>query len=266
MDEACSEHTMLDPLSAESTTDTLLLDPVGALATPPPLGNEILDGLGAEQQRVLRDHLEEIVLQTGDLLDAEGQEVSRVYFPVDALISIFAGKSCREGIEAASIGSNGMTAPSVLLDDPTALGDTVVQLGGRAWWVPVPILRQLADSDPELRSYLFGRIRQALRDIMDASVCAGRFTITERLARWLVQATHRVGAQRLAITHSALASILGVRRPSVTIGLQTIEGYGLIRSTRRSIVLRDLEGLSDLARLNGSKLDGADDDAAPCAQ
>jgi CRP-like cAMP-binding protein len=214
-------------------------------------GNEVLDGLSAEQHLALRGHLEEAVLKTGDLLDAEGQEVQRVYFPIDALISIFAGKSQGEGIEAASIGSNGMTAPSALLDDTIALGDTVVQLGGRAWWIPVSTLRQLAESDPDLRSHLLGRICQVLRDIMDTSLCAGRYSITQRLARWLVQATNSVGAQRLVITHAALAAILGVRRPSVTLGLQTIEGYGFIRSTRRTIVLRDPEGLADLARLNG---------------
>ena len=86
---------------------------------------------------------------------------------------------------------------------------------------------------------------------MDASLSAGRLTVPERLARWLVHATHRVGSQRLIITHTALADILAVRRPSVTLGLQMLEGYGLIRSTRRVVMVRNPEGLTDLARLNG---------------
>lgn len=220
-------------------------------AWPILLGNQILDGLPAEQRSAVSVHLEEVALKTGDLLDAEGQEVSRVYFPIDGLISIFAGNSRGQGIEVASIGSDGMTAPSALLDDTAALGDTTVQIGGRAWQIPVATLRQLAESDAQLRRYLFGSIRLALRDILDRSLSGGRLSIIERLARWLAQATHRVGSRPLVITHGALAVILGVRRPSVTVGLQTIEGYGLIRSTRRAIVVRDIKGLTDLGRLEG---------------
>lgn len=220
------------------------------------LGNQVLDGLSAEQRRAIAPHLEEVTLRKGDLLDAEGQEVSRVYFPLDALISIFAGNSHGQGIEVASIGNNGMTALSILLDDTTAPGDTRVQMSGRAWSIAAPVLCQLAERDCHLRRYLLGRISLALRDFMDASLSAGRLTVVERLARWLVRATHRVGSPRLVITHSALADILAVRRPSVTLGLQMLEGYGLIRSTRRVVMVRNPEGLSDVARLNGQSLNG----------
>jgi CheY-like chemotaxis protein len=237
----------IDRRKLKSALDSLLRSG----STLPKFGNQILDDLATEQRRAVSAHLEAVVLKSGDLLDAEGQEVSHVYFPVNALISIFAGNSRGQGIEATSIGRHGMTAPNVLLDDKIALGDTVVQMGGSAWRIPVLVLHQLAEGDTELRSYLFGQIRLALRDILDTSSSAGRFSIIERLARWLVQAEHKVGAQRFDITHAALATILAVRRPSVTLGLQTIEGHGLIRSTRRVIVVRDLKGLTDLARLNG---------------
>lgn len=220
------------------------------------LGNQVLDGLSAEQRRAIDPHLEEVVLRKGDLLDAEGQEVSRVYFPLDALISIFAGNSNGQGIEVASIGNNGMTALSILLADTTAPGDTRVQMSGRAWSIAAPVLIQLAERDCHLRRYLLGRISLALRDFMDASLSAGCLTVVERLARWLVRATHRVGSLRLVITHAALADILAVRRPSVTLGLQMLEGYGLIRSTRRVVMVGNLEGLTDLARLNGQGSNG----------
>lgn len=238
----------VDRRKLQSAVDSLF----GPDSVSPLLGNQVIDGLPAEQRRVIAHHLHEVTLKKGDVLETKGHEVSRVYFPIDALISIFAGNSRGQGIEAASIGSNGMTAPSVLLDDAIALGDTVVQMAGRAHWLPVTVLRHLTERDPHLRRYLLCRISSALRDIMDTSLSTGRFTITERLARWLVHATHRVGSQRLIITHSTLAEILAVRRPSVTLGLQTIEGYGLIRSTRRVVLVRDLEGLTDLARLKSS--------------
>ena len=102
---------------------------IDALVRPdsisPLVGNQVIDGLPAEQRRAITQHLQEAILKSGDVLEVKGHEVSRVYFPIDAMVSIFAGASRGQGIEAASIGSNGMTAPSVLLHDTIALGDTV---------------------------------------------------------------------------------------------------------------------------------------------
>jgi CRP-like cAMP-binding protein len=240
--------THVDPLvAAEAITPS----PGTLLSGSRVLGNQVLDGLSDEQRRAIDPYLAEVVLEKGNLLDVEGREISRVYFPTGALISIFAGNSNGQGIEVASIGNNGMTAPSILLEDTTSPGDTIVQMGGHAWSIAAPMLRQLADSDCHLRRYLLGRINLTLREFMDVSLSAGRLTITVRLARWLVHATQRVGSQRLIITHAALADILAVRRPSITLGLQMLEGYGLIRSTRRVIMVRNPEGLTELARLNG---------------
>ncbi|WP_348629769.1 helix-turn-helix domain-containing protein [Mesorhizobium sp. M7A.F.Ca.US.011.01.1.1] len=41
--------------------------------------------------------------------------------------------------------------------------------------------------------------------------------------------------------------MLGTRRPGVTIALQTLEGKGLIRSTRGEVVIRDRAGLIKIA-------------------
>jgi CRP-like cAMP-binding protein len=217
-------------------------------------GNQVLDGLAAEQRLTLSDYLEEVVLERGELLAAKGQPVGHVHFPIDALASLFAGGEHEERIEAVSIGRNGLTAPNVVLGDTTALGDTVVQLGGRAWRISTATLLQLSANDSHLRNYLVAHVCLALREIMDVCRSVGRLTITARLARWLARASGSVGSLQLSITHSALAEILAVRRPSVTLGLQMLESYGLIRSTRRSIVVRDLDGLIALGKSNGRAL------------
>ena len=205
-------------------------------------GNQVLDCLPGEQRWTLRDYLDEVVLKREELLAAKGQVIGHVYFPVDALASLFAGGERNQRIEVVSIGRNGLTAPSVVLGDTTPLGDTVVQIGGHAWRITTETLLQLSANDLQLRNYLVGRVCLALREIMDVSLSVGRLTVTARLARWLAQASGSVGSLQLNITHWALAEILAVRRPSVTVGLQILEGYGLIRSTRRTITMRDLDG------------------------
>lgn len=214
----------------------------------PPFANAVLDSLHPAAKVALAASLERVTLRRGEVLDMPHQRVSHVYFPIEGLISIFAGTTAATLIEGASIGRDGMTAPAVVLGDMTSPGRTTVQASGSAWRIPASTLRRLADGDAALRRHLLTRVGVALRQLADTVSYSGRATIVQRLARWLLQATERLGCRRLDLTHDVLAEILGVRRPSVTTGLQMLEGQRLIRSTRRAIVVLDPAGLAALAR------------------
>jgi hypothetical protein len=60
----------------------------------------------------------------------------------------------------------------------------------------------------------------------------------------------RVHGERLAVTLEFLAVMLGARRPGVTVGLQVLEGRGLIYSRRGEMHIRDRSGLA--GRANGT--------------
>ncbi|MGD9883425.1 MAG: helix-turn-helix domain-containing protein [Reyranella sp.] len=236
----------VDPRRLESTLHDLFdLDQASAA-----FGNGVLDSLPAAERAALQGALEMVTLRTGDALEIAGAPIDHVYFPVEALISMLAGISRQTRIEAASIGREGMTAPGLLLGDRTAFGETVVQAGGRAWRIAAADLSRVAECNPVLRRHLLSHVGLALREIVETSMFHGRATIIERLARWLVQTSRRLNSTRLVFTHDALARLLGVRRPSVSVGLQILEGKRLLRSTRRAIVLLDTDGLIDLAGLD----------------
>ena len=188
------------------------------------------------------------MLRRGEILNVAGRPVDYVYFPIEGLISIFAGTTAATRIEVDSVGCDGMTAPGVLLGDGISPGHTMVLAAGSAWRIPADSLQRLAESDASVRRDLLRQVGVALRQLGDTISYSGRATIVERLARWLLQATDRLGSRRLELTHDVLAEVLGVRRPSITTSLQTLEGRHLIRSTRRSIVVLDPAGLAGLAR------------------
>ena len=71
----------------------------------------------------------------------------------------------------------------------------------------------------------------------------GRGTIEERLARWLLMAHDRMNTDELPLTHEFLATMLGVRRPGVTVALKRLEKKGFIQTNRRAIEVIDREGL-----------------------
>jgi CRP-like cAMP-binding protein/CheY-like chemotaxis protein len=220
----------------------------GETPAGPTFANAVLDSLHPAAKVALAASLERVGLRRGDVLSVPGQPFDHVYFPIEGLVSIFAGATAATRIEVASIGCDGMTAPGVLLGDPISPGHTIVQAPGSAWRIPTRTLRRLADGDASLRGHLLHQVGMALRQLADSVSYSGRATIVERLARWLLQATYRLGSRKLDLTHDVLADILGVRRPSVTTGLQMLEGRHLVRSTRRAIVVIDPAGLAEVVR------------------
>jgi CRP-like cAMP-binding protein len=163
-------------------------------------GNAILDSLGLVERHLLAPSLERVTLRVGECLEPPGQPVGYVYFPVEGLISMFAGATPGTRIEIATVGSDGMTGRGVLLGDMTA-GEALVQAAGSAWRIAAGPLRQLAELNPALHRDLLAHVGVALRQIMDAVSHSGRATIVERLARWLSQAAQCLDSRRLVITH-----------------------------------------------------------------
>jgi CRP-like cAMP-binding protein len=61
--------------------------------------------------------------------------------------------------------------------------------------------------------------------------------------RWLLTVDDLVGNTEIPLTHEELATMLGVRRPTVTLVLGKLQRAGLIRERRGRIVIEDRAGL-----------------------
>ncbi len=236
-----------EPSQFKSALESLIRTPPVA-SEAPRYGNGVLDSLGATERQLLQPSLEHVALRLGERLELAGRPAAYVYFPIEGLVSIFAGTTPGTRMEVANVGCQGMTAPGVLLGEPAVASELVVQVAGSAWRIATTALQRLVALHSGLQRHLIEQAGVALRQIVEGASYNGRATITERLARWLLQASFRLGTRQLAITHEALSEMLGVRRPSISTGLQMLEGAHLIRSTRRLIVLLDLEGLARMAR------------------
>jgi CRP-like cAMP-binding protein len=68
-----------------------------------------------------------------------------------------------------------------------------------------------------------------------------------RLARWLLMAHDRIGANTLPLTHEFLSLMLAVRRAGVTEALKTLREQKLISYTRGHIEILNREKLEHVA-------------------
>jgi hypothetical protein len=77
--------------------------------------------------------------------------------------------------------------------------------------------------------------------------CNARYTVEQRLARWLLLCADRNGNRVLPLSHEYMADMLGSRRSPVTTVAGEFKARKLIDYTRNNIQLLDLEGLEKMA-------------------
>lgn len=228
----------------EPSAFRLALDSLVAGHTAVRSGNMLLDALSQSSRSELWALMQPVSLGPGRLLEVRGQPADGVIFPVDGLVSL-TGELQGRAIEVGLVGFEGATGLASLFGARPAFGARV-QIGGRGYRIDARALeRQLSASDA-LSRHLLLYSQALIGQVGESAVAHGRGTINQRVARRLLMTQDRLRSPGLALTHESLSGVLGVRRASVTVALQILEGEGLIRATRKSIRILDRRRLMQL--------------------
>jgi CRP-like cAMP-binding protein len=196
-----------------------------------PLHNRLLSALPAGDYRRIREHLRMSTVALGDTLQEHGAPVADVYFPNGGVFSIT--NQMRDGalVEVATVGTEGMLGIGVFLGDRSGAGRMFQQVGDG----PVPTMAVARFVKETIAAGAFreivGRYAQAnLLQTMQSAACNALHGVKQRCCRWLLQTHDRVGADDFRLKHEFLAVMLGVRRPTVTVVLASLQRAGLISS------------------------------------
>jgi CRP-like cAMP-binding protein len=108
-------------------------------------------------------------------------------------------------------------------------------------------LRRACAADGMLGERLLQYAYRRTADAMQSAFCHLQHPLERRLASWILTACELLRDDTIHITHGRLSMLLGVRRPTMTIGLQNLEGSRTIRSERNTIVIRDRPALREIA-------------------
>jgi len=207
--------------------------------------NALLASLSEGEAAALTPHLKSVNLKQKDVLVDAGEMMSVVYFPVGAVISLVTALSTGEIVEAAMVGKDGMFGASSALDGKISVTRAIVQLGGPALVCAPDELRRAAFQSERLLSKLIRQEQSLFAQAQQSTACMATHDIHSRLCRWLLRARDLAGTDTLDFTQEFLAELLGVRRTSVTTVAMTLQQAGLIKYSRGSIQLVDLEALQD---------------------
>jgi CRP-like cAMP-binding protein len=212
-----------------------------------PSANAFLAALAPDDRQRLRPHLRTVHLERGTVLAEPGAEVSRVYFPLDCLVSQTIPMLDGGIAETYTVGREGGFGLLAALGGRPTATRSFVQIAGEAERLPVPALREAFEASPGLRSACLAYAAAQLNQVLQLSACNALHPAEARLARWLLMVQDRIDGDVLPLTHEFLAEMLGVQRPTVTVVARTLQGGGLIRYRRGAVTVLDRAGLEEAA-------------------
>src|SRR4051812_37351978 len=208
--------------------------------------NRLLFALNRDDFDLLQPDLEPVALALRQWLIEAGEPIQQLYFPEHGIISILADTS--EGrIEVGLIGPEGMAGlPGVLWVERRPPG-YMVPAAGEGLRITAPGLRTALRQSPSLQAGFLRYAHALMVQTAETAYANAGFTIEARLARWILMTDDRLAREDLPLTHDFLSIMLGVRRPGVTIAVQTLEANRLIRAKRGGITVLDRTGLEAVA-------------------
>ena len=207
------------------------------------LGNRLLDAMPELARERLRPALEFVALDSNQTIHEPGETAEHVFFPLQGLISMVAMMEDGTSVEIGMIGKEGMFPVSAILGDDRPSQRAMVQLPGNGLRMPSRLLQQEALTDAALQLLLLRYVQLTLSTAAQTAACNRLHVLEERCARWLLSAHDRAESNIFPMTHDFLSMMLGVRRPGVTIAVQSFRDSGMISYNHGTMSILDRNGL-----------------------
>ncbi|WP_248305210.1 Crp/Fnr family transcriptional regulator [Devosia sp. 1566] len=201
----------------------------------PLMGNYLLRTMPADSFAALYPHLKFLRLPTNTVLAGAGQAVQCHVFLEAGLASAVARSGDNQMVEAAHLGREAMIGHQGLLSVGTSPYEISMQIEGSGWQISGEALRRTIGGHHATMQLLLRFVHALELQIIHSVVANARYSVHQRLARWLLMTHDRLDRNDLPLTHELLATRLGVRRAGITDALHTIEGLGAIRATRGNV-------------------------------
>lgn len=213
-----------------------------------PTQNHLLAALPTQDFALLSEHLELVALPLGQMLYDPGTQMRHAYFPTTSIVSLHYVTESGASAETAGVGNEGMVGVSLFMGGDTTSSSAVVQTAGHAYRLERHILKQEFDKGGALQRLLL-RYAQALMTQMSQTAACNRYhSVEQQLCRWLLLTLDRMpDARELVMTQELVASMLGVRRESVTDAAGRLQSLGYISYRRGHISVLDRAGLEKRA-------------------
>jgi CRP-like cAMP-binding protein len=197
--------------------------------------NQVLANLQPEEIRRLREHLEPITLARRSTLFEAGAKLKYVYFPTSGIVSCVHTMSDGASVEVAIVGNEGMLGVWSLFGLNSSTQRAAVRHAGHGYRIKAEVLQREFDRNGQFHRLVLRYGTSLIAQIAQSAACNRHHSLDQQLCRWLLMSLDRLPSNQLTATQELIASMLGVRRQSVTEAARSLQEAGLIRNARGRI-------------------------------
>lgn len=212
-----------------------------------PVKNIILCSIPLREFDSVQRRMEHVVLEVGDVLHDSADAIADIYFLNRGLASFVVHAKSGKAVEVGIAGAEGMTGAVITAGLNRTIHRVVVGAAGDGFRIGAAALKKALASAPVLeRKARFFSAVQSMQFAQSAA-CNQLHDIRQRMARWLLMTSDRVGAETLPVTHNFLSMMLGTDRVSVTERAVLLQDSGAIRYSRGKLRILDRRKLESSA-------------------
>lgn len=206
-------------------------------------GNALLAALPEAELKRLLPSADTCSLSQGQVIYEPGDRVKHLYFPTTAIVALLNLLRNGASAEIAVVGSEGLVGVALFMGGGSTTSRVLVQRAGQT----VRVQAQAALEEfgrAGVFMHLLLRYTQALiTQMAQTAVCNRHHSTDQQICRWLLLTLDRGNGNELAATQDMIASMLGVRRESVTDAALKLQRAGVIRYSRGHLFVLDRPGL-----------------------
>ena len=196
----------------------------------------------AEYERLV-PHMEPVSFSLGEVVYESGGQMSYIYFPTTAIISLLYVMENGSSAEMGIAGNEGLVGIALFMGGNTTPNRAVVQSAGRAFRMRAKVLQDEFARGGAFQRLLLRYTQALLTQMSQTAVCNRLHEIEQQLCRWLLLSHDRLDSDELVMTQELIANMLGVRREGVTAAAGRLQEQGLISYVRGRIRILDRHGL-----------------------
>jgi CRP-like cAMP-binding protein len=211
--------------------------------THDPSQNYLLAALPPADFAPLEAELELVPMALGQLLYEPGGQMRHVYFPTTSIVSLHYVTESGASAETAGVGNEGVVGVSLFMGGNSTSSSAVVQTAGQAYRLDRVTLKQEFARAGSLQRLLLRYAQALMTQMAQTAVCNRHHTVEQQLCRWLLLTLDRLPDRELVMTQELVATMLGVRRESVTDAAGNLQAAGFIRYRRGHIGVLSRAGL-----------------------
>ncbi len=197
-----------------------------------PNQNHLLAALPAEIFERLSPHLELISMPLGEVLYESGGQLQHVYFPTTAIVSLHYVMENGASSEIAGVGNEGVLGISLFMGGNTTPSRAIVQTAGHGYQLKTRLLMEEFNRGGVMQHLLLRYTQALITQVSQTAVCNRHHSVEQQLHRWLLLTLDHLPSNELTMTQELIASMLGVRRESITEAAGHLQQAGFIRYRR----------------------------------